>query len=188
MSQALLRQAKVFFDAHVHEIVNVPTTMPTGTTVSAPSAAAEQSAAAQWWLAEQIVTHALEDPELEDKAVHLLNTVREAVDQDAFVVHAFGIVDQVMDIMTHAFRDPALKNAFDTENALVTVYYTLMFVMCSAYGSHASRDACSGSVADIIQEHEPFVLCVASLVHKLLVNREVYEFVEECAGCFRGGR
>ena len=64
----------------------------------------------------------------------------------------------------------------------VTVYYTLMFVVCSAYGSHASRDACSGSVVDIIQEHDPnsisFISCtfkITIIAYRILIITKIFE-------------
>lgn len=168
-----------------------------------------------WWLAERIVVSLIVDTTLENELVALLQLLHTAVTGDAFVEHVFDIVQQVIDVMSHAFKHVALKNAFNIQNALVTVYYLVVFLVCCALGHHDHQQRQSGEnatdnatdaenatdastgddnaptetqastpphpVLATLQAHEGSIVKLATMVNKLLLNNEVYEFIDECS-------
>lgn len=156
-----------------------------------------------WWLAERILLHALKDATLEKEVVELMTSVQRAVAEEDWWSHAFDIVDQVMDVMTYAFQNVTLMNAFDADNALATVYYMLVFVVCCAGGdggegddggedtptseAESTTDPTSSSITTLLHTYSPALMRIASVVHKLLMNREVFTFVRNGCGTFEKG-
>lgn len=149
-----------------------------------------------WWLAERILLHALKDATLENEVVELMTSVQRAVAAEDWWSHAFDIVDQVMDVMTYAFQNVTLMNAFDADNALATVYYMLVFVVCCAGGEGGedtstseaeSTDTSPSSITTLLHTYSPALMRIASVVHKLLMNQEVFTFVRNGCGTFEKG-
>lgn len=147
-----------------------------------------------WWLAERIILHVLEDDIFEQEVVALMRCVREALAADSMMIHAFDVVEQVVDVMSYAFQNVTLKNAFDQDNALPTVYYMLLFVMCCAWDAGGENgdddDNETAEPAETpppyikhIRTYEPTLARIAVVVHKLLLNQEVFAFVRRCGEC-----
>ena len=130
-----------------------------------------------WWLAEAIVKTAVDDEEAEGAVLQLLQTVEASVQKKALMENMCEIVEHMMDVVSYGLKIPALKNTFSKDNALVTVYYVLVFVMSCAIGE--SRDDCE--VLSTVRSYEKIIIAVASMASKLLVNNEVYEFIVETA-------
>ena len=135
-----------------------------------------------WWLAERIVVSAFEDEALEADVVALLDLIRTAITEKAVLGNIFDIAERLFDVVTAVLAAPQLKNLFTEANALVTVYFTTVFVVCCAFGG---RDEDGDGVDDgeamiaSIREHEGVWVRLARLATKLLLNQQVYEFVAD---------
>jgi len=148
-----------------------------------------------WWLAERIILHVLEDDTFEHEVVELMRCVQKALAAESLMTNAFDIVEQVVDVMSYAFQNVTLKNAFDQDNALPTVYYMLLFVMCCASDSSSDNDGDNGSdkiatqpsYISHIRTYEPILARIAVVVHKLLLNQEIFAFVRRCGECSCSG-
>ena len=79
----------------------------------------------------------------------------------------------MMDIVSYGLKTPALKNTFNKDNALVTMYYVIMLLIICAIG----EDRDDSEILAFVQEYEKIMLAVASMSSKLLVNNDVYEFI-----------
>ena len=205
------KSLQAFFNDQLNQLTTVPDEL-VPYTVDAKSNTQMHD---PWWLAERIVVSLIEDTTLESELVELLQLLHTAVSGDAFVEHVFDIVQQVIDVMSHAFKNVALKNAFNIQNALVTVYYLVVFLVCCAFGHYDHQqnsenaensenaknaedaEASTGSnnapaaetqaspqphpVLVTLQAHEGSIVKLATMVNKLLLNNEVYEFIDECS-------
>lgn len=181
-----------------HHTVQTLSAAPTPNGQS-PNSSSPTTELTSWWLAERILLHVLEDETFEQEVIELVRCVRQALAADSWMTHAFDVVEQVVDVMTYAFQNVTLKNAFDQDNALPTVYYMLLFVVCCACGEEGAGagetgsgdggDDVDGPVSPRFIEHvrvyEPAMARIAVVVHKLLLNQEVFEFVRNCG---YGGR
>lgn len=185
---------KAFFTDQLQSLTTIPSELAPYT--DADSARANDP----WWLAERIVVSVIEDTTLETELVQLLQLLHTAATGESFVEHVFDIVQQLIDVMSHAFKNVALKNAFNIKNALVTVYYLVVFLLCCALGHHGSEKEATDNdneerkddqpaetsrsaphpVLTTLQAHESAIVKLATMVNKLLLNNEVYEFIDEC--------
>lgn len=125
-----------------------------------------------WWLAEAIVISALENTELEKNIFELIQILERSIQNDMLLHHMFEIVERVIDVMSYIFQNPTFKNDFTTDNAFVTLYYVVVFIMCCSLGEN--RDKCE--VLDLLKQHESIIISLASMASKLLLNNDVYEF------------
>jgi len=180
-SSPLRARLAPFLAKHLERLADVPADL--APYVHTADASAEADAQSPWWLAERIVVSALEDPALEADVTALLGLVREALRADAGVLpRIFDIADRLFDVVAAVLAAPRLKNLFTEANALVTVYFTIVFVACCALGG---RDEDGDGVDDAeaavaaIRAHEGVWVRLARLATKLLLNRQVYEFVAE---------
>lgn len=138
-----------------------------------------------WWLAEAIVRTAIEDEEAEAACLNVLETIEKSVQSDCFLNNICEILSNVVELLTVGLKIPFLKNAFNKDNALVTLYYILVFVISCAVG----EDRDDSEVVALVRKYENTTLMVASMATKLLVNNTVYEFVMDTTqGCVSRGR
>lgn len=156
--------------AHIHNMAYVPDELKDHI-----ESAVDEYHPNPWWLAEAIVKTAVEDQEGEELIVQLLQTVESAVRKKKVMEHVCEIVEQTVDVLSYGLRTPILKNAFNKDNALVTVYYVIVFTMSCAISE--ARDDCE--ILAVVKEHEKKILTVASMTSKLMVNNAVYEFIAE---------
>ena len=140
-----------------------------------------------WWLAERVVDKLLEDCRTEAALMKLFDRSQTAMKQNNYLAHSLDIVDQTVDLMSYAFQDGNLKNAFHKNNALPTVYYVMVFLTgCSCYTSlsecdgHCPLDNAHRTAHCTLVELGILLMQVAKVVTKLLLNQEIYEFVNEC--------
>ena len=138
-----------------------------------------------WWLAEAIVCTAIEDDEAQTACMNVMQTIEQSVQEDCLMNNICDILQDVVELLTVALKTPFLKNAFNKDNALVTMYYVLVFVISCAVGD--DRDDCE--VIALVRKYEKTTLTVASMASKLLVNNTVYEFViDKTHDCLSRGR
>jgi hypothetical protein len=161
-----------------------------------------------WWLAEKIVKSALHDDTLESHTVQVLSLLGDAFHADEpkvhLMAHILELMEHTQDLLSYALQDGVLKNAFDTDTVFVTIYYVVLFlVTCVSFLQETSDTPGDGTECEevvvalsarcvaVLNELEPVCVHVAALMSKLLLNREVYEFVAECwrnvddAACWR---
>lgn len=138
-----------------------------------------------WWLAEAIVISALEDSELEGEVLELMQIMEDSVQKNTFMNNLFDIVERVVNVMSQMFRAPALKNAFTKDNALVTIYYVVMFVFSCSLG----EDRDTNEVLNVLKEYESIFLRLSQMTSKLMLNNDVYEFVtDNVESCLKAKR
>jgi hypothetical protein len=140
-----------------------------------------------WWLAEAIVKSAIDDDdkEAETLVVTLLQNVKESVQAESLMENVCEIVENLINILTFAFRTPALKNAFNADNAFITMYYLIVFIMSGAI----SEDCNDCEILATVRGYEKMNLRVSSMVGKLLLNNDVYEFIVDAGNtCMTRGR
>ena len=175
-----IRNTKDWLDSHLGNIAYVPDDL-----IKHTAHTSEQDNNHPWWLSEKIVRVAIEDKDMESKIVLLMQTIQQSVQNNTFLENSFEMIENVIDVMSCAFKTPALKNAFNKDNALVTVYYVVIFIMSCALGG----DRKDNEILETIREYEKLILSLASMANKLLLNNEVYEFVVETAEtCLSRGR
>lgn len=169
-----------FLAKHLPKLTDVPADL--APYVHTADASTEADAQTPWWLAERIVVSAFEDAALEADVVALLDLIRTAITEQAVLGNIFDIADRLFDVVTAVLAAPKLKNLFTEANALVTVYFTTVFVVCCAFGG---RDEDGDGVDDgeamvaSIREHEDVWVRLARLATKLMLNQQVYEFVAD---------
>lgn len=167
-----------FLRTHLPQLTAVPTDLQP----YVHTAGTDGAHATPWWLAERIVVSAFEDPSLEADVCTLIDRIRQAVAEQALVAHGFAIAEALFDVVIAVLAAPTLQNLFTEENALLTVYFTTVFVVCCAFGgkdeNHDGVDDGAAMVAQI-REHEELWVRLARLSSKLLLNRQVYEFVTD---------
>lgn len=138
-----------------------------------------------WWLAEAIVKSAIDDKEAETLVLTLLQNVKESVQAESLMENVCEIVENIMDIMSFAFRTPALKNTFNKDNTFITVYYLIVFIMSCAISE--DRDDCE--ILATVRGYEKIILRVSSMAGKLLLNNDAYEFIVDTGKtCMTRGR
>ena len=175
-----IQTTKEWLDTHLQNITYIPQDL-----VKHISQASRQDTNHPWWLAERVVKVAVEDKDMESNILLLMQTIERSIQNKTFLEDSFEMIENVIDIMSCAFKLPSLKNAFNTENAFVTVYYVIIFIMSCALG----EDRNDNEIVETIREYEKIILSVASMANKLLLNNEVYEFVVETAeSCLSRGR
>lgn len=167
-----LTRTKEWLSEHLHNVAYVPDELKDHI-----ASAVDEYHTDPWWLAEAIVRTAVEDQEAEGLIVQLMQTVESAVQKKMLMDHVCEIVEQVVDVLSYGLRMPTLKNAFNKDNALVTVYYVMMFTMSCAISE--DRDDCE--ILAVVKTYEKIILAVASMASKLMVNNDVYEFIVETA-------
>lgn len=167
-----LESIKKWLGEHLHHVAYVPDDLKEHIRAST-----DDDHSDPWWLAEAIVKTAVDDEEAEDVVLQLLQTVEASVQKKALMENMCEIVEHMMDVVSYGLKMPALKNTFNKDNALVTVYYVMVFVMSCAIGE--DRDDCE--ILATVRENEKIILAVASMASKLLLNNEVYEFIVETA-------
>ena len=165
-----LQNTKEWLNNHLQKIVHIPESL-----VEHLKNAPQDNEHEPWWLAECIVKSTMNDEKAEGNIITLLQTIEQSVQNDTFMENLFEIVENVIDIMSCAFKTPLLKNSFHKDNAFITVYYVVVFVMSCALG----EDREDSEILDIIRHYESIILSLASMANKLLLNNEVYEFVAE---------
>jgi hypothetical protein len=163
---------------------NLPklTTVPDDLKDYVHTANADVPSQSPWWLAERIVVSSLSLPQLEQDVVALLECIRKAMTEDDVFTHLFDIADKLFDVMEVVLSEATLKNAFSEENALITVYFTTVFMVCCAYrGQDENNDGVDDGEAMVtaIRKYEDIWVRLARLATKLLQNRQVYEFVSD---------
>ena len=175
-----LKNTKDWLDTHLQNITYIPQDL-----VKHISDTSGQDTNHPWWLAESVVKVAVEDKDMENNILLLMQTIEQSIQNNTFLENSFEIVEDIIDVMSCAFKTPSLKNAFNTDNAFVTVYYVIVFIMSCALG----EDRKDNEILETIREYEKIILSLASLANKLLLNNEVYEFVVETAEtCLSRGR
>lgn len=166
-----LQIKQTWLNEHLHQVSYIPETMR----VHIGQLPDAEQSNDPWWLAEMIVRTAIEDGDAEEACMNVLQTIERSVQSKNFMDNVCEIMQDLIELLTIAFNTPMLKNAFHKDNALVTLYYVIVFVISCAVGE--DRDDCE--VLAIIREYETTTLKVASMASKLLVNNMVYEFVAE---------
>lgn len=149
-----------------------------------------------WWLAERIIVSAFEDASLEANILELLDLIRKAIDENDVLSYIFDIADSLFDIVTTVLTASTLKNMFNEDNALITVYYTTVFIVCCAFsGRDKNGDGVDDGEAMVqsIHKYDEIWVRLARLATKLLLNQQVYEFVSDvrdtkCAPLFTWAR
>lgn len=171
---------KNWLDNHAHHVTYIPNDLKAR--VDGLSAEDKSS---PWWLADAIVKSAIDDNEAETMVLTLLQSVEESVQAESLMEHVCEIVENLTDIMSFAFKTPALKNAFNKDNAFITVYYLIVFIMSCAISE--DRDNCE--ILATVRSYEKTILRVSSMAGKLLLNNDVYEFIVDAAEtCLSRGR
>lgn len=167
---------------------------PAGDTDPSVISQRHQDAREEWWLAQKIITHAIETPSMEQQLLDLLEALRRVTQEDGpLTVYAIHLVNQLMDLVSGTLRSPALMNAFDPDKALMTLYYVLRLLLCCALKGRVGGGIDCGALDDIttarhdtaalldhvLRTYEAEIVRVVQTVNRLLLNRDVYERVEE---------
>ena len=177
-----LTSIKKWLNDHLHKMAYVPDHLKAHT---ASFAGEDNHTYDPWWLAEAIIKTGVDDEEAEGLVLQLLQTIESAVQKQELMGSVCDIVEQTTDLLSFGLRTPTLKNAFNKDNALVTVYYTIVFVMSCAI----SEDRDDHEILSTVRAHESTILAVATMASKLLINNDVHEFVAEAAAtCLSRGR
>lgn len=134
-----------------------------------------------WFLAHRIVISAIENEALQDDLTALLTLVQRALKEKQLFQHILEIAEKLFDIISVVLAEPKLINLFTEENALITIYFSLVFFVCCAHAKDEDDDGTvdASSMIANIREHEEIWVRLAKLANTLLLNQQVHEFVSD---------
>lgn len=115
-------------------------------------------------VARRMVLSLLASDEHDALATRLFASIKRAADAGSFASEAVDIASQTFALLSALLQQPRLLDAFDSRNALVTLYFFIVSMMlCANVGISA------------VQSHEKIIVSVAILMNRLLLNKQVYE-------------
>lgn len=122
-----------------------------------------------WKLAERIVLSLLDNPNYETKILTLLQTIQFSINNNTFIENSFNIVDNIFELISNILQNPTFLNSFKKDNALVTIYFTIIFLL-----------SCARVEIRRILKHDKTIVQMAILCNRLLLNQQIYQFVKPC--------
>ena len=125
-----------------------------------------------WALAKRMVLGLLTDASYETQTLALLESLHTMLTQKTFLQNAVGIADDIFQLVSRILADPQFLNAFSKENALVTLYFLIIFLM-----------SCARVEIKQVLEHEDTIVRIALFANRLLLNRQVYQFSRGATRC-----
>ena len=123
-------------------------------------------------LARRLTISLLETDEHDAIARELFGSIKRAVDADSFSSEAVNIASQTFELLSALLRQPRLLDAFDSHNALVTLYFFIVYLML-----------CANVDVTAVQSNEKTIIGVAILMNRLMLNKQVYETSKRVGNC-----
>ena len=148
------RTIRVYFENGLDLVAKVPAELQPG----------PDGGASQLSLVRRMVTSMLADPAHDAISTRLFDTIQQAMQSTSFAEEGMQIADLAFQLLSAILANRQFIDAFDKKSALVTLYFFIVSMMLCAQ-------------IDIVNicNHEKQIVQLATLMNRLLLNRQVYE-------------
>ena len=170
-----------FLNKHLESLTEIPNELKGYVHTADSGIPVDKESTKPWFLAHRIVVSAIENDALQDDLTALLTLVQSALQEKQVLRYILEIAERLFDIISVVLAEPELINLFTEENALITIYFSLIFFICCAHAKDENNDGIvdeSTMIANI-HEHEELWIRLARLANTLLLNQQIHEFVSD---------